>query len=419
MKIHEYQAKEILARYGVPVPQGRAVTSVTQARKAAADLGGRVVVKAQIHAGGRGKGRLVGRPADAPRMFARLEEDPDGTEGALKGSRVGGVRLVDSPDRAASEATKILGKILVTHQTGPQGREVRRLLVEEQSAVTAEYYASVLIDSALGTPVLIASAEGGQAIEEVAARNPKAILRLPIDPVVGFPPYRGRALAKRLGMPHETIFQAGALFAGLYAAFLDTDATMAEINPFVVTQDNRVLALDAKMDFDDNAAFRRPFAEWRDKNEEEPMEIEAEEAGIGSYVKLDGNIGCMVNGAGLAMATMDTIMLAGGEPANFLDIGGVNRVERVVEALRLINKDPDVKAILVNIFGGIARTDVIAEGIVEAHRRFKITSPLIVRLAGSNIEEGRKILADSGIDLIVADDIGTAAAEAAAAAAAA
>ena len=411
MKIHEYQAKEILAQHGVPVPKGFAVTTVEQAQQAAEDLGSKVVVKAQIHAGGRGKGRLVAKPSQTAGMYAKLESDPAANEGHVKGSPVGGVRLVNTPLQAATEAN------LVSHQTGPQGRQVDRLLVEEQSAVKDEYYASVLIDNALGTPVMIASAEGGQAIEEVAENNPDAIIRVPIDPTQGFPPFRGRQLAKQLGIPHEAILQTGRLFAGLYGAFIATDALLVEINPFVVTQDNRVLALDAKVSLDDNAAFRQSYQDWRDLNEEDPIEIKAEEAGIGSYIKLDGNIGCMVNGAGLAMATMDTIMLSGGEPANFLDIGTANRVGLVVDALHIITLDPAVKAILVNIFGGMARADIIAEGIVQAHRKFRIKAPIVVRLAGSNIEEGRKILDDSGIDLIQADNLGIAAEKVVAAAA--
>ena len=409
MKIHEYQAKDILATHGVPVPRGVAVTTAREAKRAANDLGGKVVVKAQIHAGGRGKGRLVAKQAQTAAMYAKLEASPATMEGAVKGSRVGGVRLVDSADRAQAEAKKILGNFLVTHQTGPAGKKVQRLLIEEQFAIADEYYAAVLIDGALGTPVMIVSREGGQAIEEVAARDPKAILRVPIDPNEGFPAYRGRQLAKQLKMPHATIFQAGALFAGLYRAFLASDASMAEINPFVVTADNRVLAVDAKVTIDDNAAFRQPVATLRDKSEEEPMEIMAEEAGIGSYIKLDGNIGCMVNGAGLAMATMDTIKLAGGEPANFLDIGTVNRVELVVEATHIINLDPNVKAILVNIFGGMARVDVVAEGLVAAIKKYRIKHPIIARLNGSNVEEGRRIIEASGLDFILADDLGEAA----------
>ena len=416
MKIHEYQAKAILAANGVPVPRGVAVTTVEEAGAAAADLGGKVVVKAQIHAGGRGKGRLIATQGRTAAMYKRLEADPASTEGAVKGRRVGGVRLADSAAQAQAEAAKMLGKFLVTHQTGPEGKQVQRLLIEEQSAIADEYYAAVLIDSALGTPVLIVSTEGGQAIEEVAARTPEAIIRVPIDPEPGFPPYRGRQLAKQLGMPKAVILQAGNLFAGLYKAFLATDASLAEINPFVVTEQNRVIAVDAKVSIDDNAAFRQPLASLRDKSEENAMEIMAEEAGIGSYIKLDGNIGCMVNGAGLAMATMDTIMLAGGEPANFLDIGTVNRVQLVVDALHIINLDPDVRAILVNIFGGMARVDIVAEGLVVAVNQYGITHPIVARLNGSNVEEGRRIIAASGLEFLLADDLGAAARTAVAAA---
>ncbi len=416
MKIHEYQAKAILAGQGVPVPRGEAVSTARAARRAAKELGGKVVVKAQIHAGGRGKGRLVGSQAKTAAMFRKLESSPGQTEGSVRGARAGGVRLAGSPQRAESEAKKILGKFLVTHQTGAEGRKVQRLLIEEQFAVADEYYAAVLIDNALGAPVMIASSEGGQAIEEVAARDPTAIVRVPIDPAAGFPAYRGRQLAKRLGIPHAAIFQAGTLFAGLYRAFIASDASMAEINPFVVTTDNRLLAVDAKLNIDDNAAFRQPLQELRDKGEEDAMEIMAEAAGIGSYVKLDGNIGCMVNGAGLAMATMDTIMLAGGEPANFLDIGTVNRVELVLEALHIINLDKDVRAVLVNIFGGMARVDVVAEGLVRAIKKYHIKHPVVVRLNGSNVEEGREILAGSGLDFLVAEDLGEAARKAVAAA---
>ena len=409
MKIHEYQAKEILAAHGVPVPRGTAITTAREAKRAAAELGGKVVVKAQIHAGGRGKGRLVASAAKTAAMYHRLESSPAETEGAVKGSRVGGVRLVNSADRAQVEAKKILGKYLVTHQTGPEGKKVQRLLIEEQFAIADEYYAAVLVDSTLGTPVMIVSSEGGQAIEEVAAHNPKAIIRVPIDPRVGFPAYRGRQLAKQLKMPQAVILRAGNLFAGLYRAFIATDASLAEINPFVITTDNRVLAVDAKLSIDDNAAFRQPVAALRDKSEEDPMEIMAEEAGIGSYIKLDGNIGCMVNGAGLAMATMDTIMLAGGEPANFLDIGTVNQVELVVQAVHIINLDPNVRAILVNIFGGMARVDVVAEGLVTAVKRYHVKHPIVARLNGSNVEEGRRILEASGLEFILAGDLGEAA----------
>ncbi len=410
MKIHEYQAKELLADHGVPVPRGRMVTKIGDVKSAAADLGGKVVVKAQIHAGGRGKGRLVdGQPGTAS-MYRKIESAPRKNEGAVKGGRVGGVRLANSPDRALAEARKILGKFLVTHQTGPEGKKVQRLLIEEQLSIADEYYAAVLIDSALGQPVLIVSTEGGQAIEEVAAKNPKAIVRLPIDPGEGLPPYKAREFAKRtMKMPHETILQAGALFSGLYDAFLESDATMVEVNPFVVTNANRVLAADAKVTFDDSASFRQPHAALRDKSEEDAMDIIAEEAGIGSYIKLDGNIGCMVNGAGLAMATLDTITQAGGAPANFLDIGTVNQVERVVDALRIINMDKDVSAILVNIFGGMARVDIVAEGVIQGVRQLRIKHPVVLRLNGSNLEEGLKLLDESGMEFITADDLGSAA----------
>ena len=418
MKIHEYQAKELLAQHGVPVPRGRMVTRIGDVKAAAAALGGKVVVKAQIHAGGRGKGRLVDDAAKTAAMYRRIESNPRKNEGAVKGGRVGGVRLANSPQRATAEARKILGSYLVTHQTGPEGKKVQRLLIEEQLDIANEYYAAVLVDGALGQPVLIVSSEGGQAIEEVAARNPKAIVRLPIDPEEGLPPYKARAFAKLvLKMPHATILQAGALFSGLYNAFVDTDATMTEINPFVITAQNRVIAADAKVTLDDNADFRQPYETLRDKSEEDAMDIIAEESGIGSYIKLDGNIGCMVNGAGLAMATLDTIVQSGGSPANFLDIGTVNQVERVVEALRIINMDKDVEAILVNIFGGMARVDIIAEGVILGVKQLRLKQPIVLRLNGSNLEEGLALLDASGMEFITADDLGQAAHKAVAAAA--
>jgi len=418
MKIHEYQAKEILAQYGVPVPRGSMVTRIGDVRSAATALGGKVVVKAQIHAGGRGKGRLVDDADKTAAMYRRLESNPRKNEGAVKGGRVGGVRLANSPQRATAEARKILGRYLVTHQTGPEGKKVQRLLIEEQLAIADEYYAAILIDAALGQAVLIVSSEGGQAIEEVAAKNPKAIVRLPIDPEEGLPPYKARAFAKQvLKMPHATILQAGALFSGLYKAFVETDATMIEINPFVITAQNRIIAADAKVTFDDNADFRQPHQALRDKSEEDAMDIIAEESGIGSYIKLEGNIGCMVNGAGLAMATLDTIVQSGGAPANFLDIGTVNQVERVVEALRIINMDKDVKAILVNIFGGMARVDIIAEGVILGVKQLRLKQPIVLRLNGSNLEEGLALLDASGMEFITADDLGQAARKAVAAAA--
>ena len=418
MKIHEYQAKELLARYGVPVPRGSMVTRISDVKASATALGGKVVVKAQIHAGGRGKGRLVTHAAKTAAMYRRIESNPRKNEGAVRGARVGGVRLANSPQRAADEARKILGNYLVTHQTGPEGKKVQRLLIEEQLAIADEYYAAVLIDGALGQPVLIVSSEGGQAIEEVAAKNPKAIARLPIAPEQGLPPYTARAFAKQvLKMPRATILQAGALFSGLYTAFAESDATMTEINPFVITAQNRVIAADAKVTFDDNADFRQPYQALRDKSEEDAMDIVAEESGIGSYIKLDGNIGCMVNGAGLAMATLDTIVQSGGSPANFLDIGTVNQVERVVEALRIINMDKDVEAILVNIFGGMARVDIIAEGVILGVKQLRLKQPVVLRLNGSNLKEGLALLDASGMDFITADDLGQAARKAVAAAA--
>ncbi len=418
MKIHEYQAKELLARYGVPVPRGSMVTRISDVKASATALGGKVVVKAQIHAGGRGKGRLVNHAAKTAAMYRRIESNPRKNEGAVRGARVGGVRLANSPQRAADEARKILGNYLVTHQTGPEGKKVQRLLIEEQLAIADEYYAAVLIDGALGQPVLIVSSEGGQAIEEVAAKNPKASARLPIDPEQGLPPYKARAFAKQvLKMPRATILQAGALFSGLYTAFAESDATMTEINPFVITAQNRVIAADAKVTFDDTADFRQPYQALRDKSEEDAMDIVAEESGIGSYIKLDGNIGCMVNGAGLAMATLDTIVQSGGSPANFLDIGTVNQVERVVEALRIINMDKDVEAILVNIFGGMARVDIIAEGVILGVKQLRLKQPVVLRLNGSNLKEGLALLDASGMEFITADDLGQAARKAVAAAA--
>ena len=416
MKIHEFQAKAILAQHGVPVPAGRHITKISEVKKAAEGLGGKVVVKAQIHAGGRGKGRVVGKANQTAAMHAKLEKDPRGTEGGVRGARVGGVRLAETPAQAVSEARKILGKFLVTHQTGPDGKKVQNLLIEQQFGIAQEFYAAILIDGALAQPILIVSSEGGQAIEEVAARNPRAITRIPLDPAEGLPAFKGRQLAKQLKLPSGAVRPAGDLFHGLYEAFLATDATLVEVNPWVITHDGAVLAVDAKINLDDNADFRQPFATLRDKAEEDPMEIVAEEAGVGSYIKLDGNIGCMVNGAGLAMATLDTIIQAGGQPANFLDIGTVNRVDRVVDAIRIINMDKDVRAILVNIFGGMARVDIVAEGVVQAFKKYRIKHPVVLRLNGSNVEEGRKIIAASGLAVIVADDLGAAARKAVAAA---
>jgi succinyl-CoA synthetase beta subunit len=378
MKIHEYQGKQILDEFGVPVPKGRTATTPEQAKHICGELGGTCVVKAQIHAGGRGKG--------------------------------GGVKLANSPDEAAQVASQILGMQLVTHQTGPEGQKVKTVLVEEQMPIDRELYLAVLIDGAAGRPVMMASAAGGMEIEEVAAKTPEAIHRVSIDPVTGFQPHLARELCFALGLEGDAMKQATKLMAGLYDAFIAKDASLAEINPLVTTKDGRVLALDAKMNFDDNALFRhKDIEELRDKDEEDPAEVEAQEKGINNFIKLDGNIGCLVNGAGLAMATMDTIKLAGGEPANFLDIATANDVNKVVDALMIIARDPDVKAILVNIFGGMARVDVIADGIIQAQRRMEKTIPVVARLAGTNVEEGVRMINESGLPVIRAEDLGDAA----------
>jgi succinyl-CoA synthetase beta subunit len=378
MKIHEYQAKEILAKHGVPVPRGRVARSAEEARTIAAELGGKAVVKAQIHAGGRGKG--------------------------------GGVKLAASPEEAARLFEQIHGMQLVTHQTGPQGQRVKTVLIEEQMPIERELYVAVLIDGAAGRPIMMASAAGGMEIEEVAARTPEAIHRVAIDPVTGFLGHHARELCFALGLTGDLLKAGVQLMSGLYGAFTSTDASLAEINPLVVTKDGRVLALDAKMNFDDNALFRHPEIEaLRDRDEEDPSEVEAAEKGIANFIKLDGNIGCLVNGAGLAMATMDSIKFAGGEPANFRDIATANDVQRVVDALLIIARDPNVKAILVNIFGGMARVDIIAEGIIQAQRQMVRTIPVVARLAGTNVEEGERLIRESGLPVIRADDLGDAA----------
>ena len=408
MNIHEYQAKQLFRAHGVPVPKGGAAESEDDVRRLVSELGDRVIVKAQVHAGGRGKGRVVAEDGRAA-MYEALESDPSSTEGQVVGGRRGGVRLVEGVDAALTEYRALAGNYLVTHQTGAGGAPISTVLIEEPSAIAQEFYAAVVIDGMLGKPVVVASTEGGQSIEEVAESNPEAILREVVDPVEGFPAFRGRLLAKRLGLPSGAIRPTGALLEGLYRSFKAADATLAEINPFVLTEDGAIVAVDAKLNLDDNAAFRHDTESLRDRSQENPTEIEAEESGIGSYIKLDGDIGCMVNGAGLAMATMDTIVQQGGEPANFLDIGTVNRKERVIEALRIIHRDPDVKAILINIFGGLARVDIVAEGVVDAVEQLQIEQPMVVRLNGSNVEEGRRVLLDSGITVQTADDLGDAA----------
>jgi succinyl-CoA synthetase beta subunit len=379
MKVHEYQAKELLAKYGVPVPRGRVAQTPDEAEAIARELGVAVAVKAQIHAGGRGKG--------------------------------GGIKLADSPARAREVAAQIIGMNLVTHQTGPEGQFVKRVLVEEQLQVKRELYLGVVIDNSIGLPLVMASADGGVEIEEVAAKTPERIHKTPVDPTVGFQPFQGRELAIEIGLEGEMMRPAGSLIAGLYRCFAENDCSLAEVNPLVVTGDGRLLAADAKLNFDDNALYRhKEIAELRDIEEEDPLEVRAQESGIGNYVKLTGNIGCVVNGAGLAMATMDAIKLAGGEPANFLDIGTVNDTGRVVSSFRILSEDPNVRAILINIFGGMARVDIIAEGIIQAHREMEIGVPVVARLVGTNVEEGERLLAESGLtSLIRAADLGEAA----------
>jgi succinyl-CoA synthetase beta subunit len=409
VKIHEYQAKEILAKQGVAVPKGRVAATPAEARAIAQQLGGKVVVKAQIHAGGRGKGRLVGA-AETASMYEKLRRDPANNAGQVKGDRVGGVRLASTAEEAEREAANILGKHLVSIQTGPEGKLVKHVLVEEQSAVAKEYYLAIIIDGQQGCPLIMASTEGGQEIEVVAHNNPGAIVRVPVNPVTGFEPYIARQLAARLGLKDDQAAQFGKLVEGLYNAFVASDASLAEINPLVVTEEGRVLALDAKLNVDDNALFRHKEIEaLRDKDEEDPLEVLAGELGVANFIKLDGNIGCVVNGAGLAMATMDTIKLAGGEPANFLDIGTVNDPQRVVNALKVIIEDPSVKAILVNIFGGMARVDIIAQGVIDAHKQINVRVPVVMRLVGTNLAEGEKLIQESGLPVIRASGLAEAA----------
>ena len=371
MKLHEYQAKELLARYGVPTPEGRVARTADEAAEAAEALGGKVVVKAQVHAGGRGK--------------------------------AGGIKLANSADEARAAAEELLGTRLVTIQS-PGGQPIDAVLVEEQVDVARELYLGAVIDNSAGMPVMIASAAGGMEIEEVAESHPEQIHRQAIDPAAGFQGYQARALAFATGLDGDLNRPAVALISALARAFAENDGSLAEINPLVVTGDGRLLAVDAKFSIDDDAEFRhRDLVELRDRAQEDAMEVEADEAGIQNYIKLEGDIGCMVNGAGLAMATMDAIKFEGGEPANFLDIGTANDPEAIVAALRIIGADPDVKAVFVNIFGGLARTDVIAEGVVQARNQGLIPQPTVIRLAGTNVDAGNRILDESGIDLIRAD----------------
>ena len=378
MNIHEHQAKALLAGFGVPVPRGEAAFTVDEAVTAAEALGGPVwVVKAQIHAGGRGK--------------------------------AGGVKVVSSLDDVRQTADTILGKTLVTHQTGPQGREVKRLYIEEGCDIGAELYLSLLVDRGSSRVTIIASSEGGMDIEEVAASQPEKILSVDIDPATGLQPHHCRRLANVMGISGATAKQLPKFLAGLVDAFTTLDASLVEINPLVVTGSGDLLALDAKMSFDDNALYRHAdVMELRDLAEEDPAEVRASEFDL-NYIKLDGNIGCMVNGAGLAMATMDIIQLRGGTPANFLDVGGNATTERVTEAFKIILSDASVKGILVNIFGGIMRCDIIAEGVVTAARTLGLDKPLVVRLEGTNVEEGKRIMAESGLAIIPADNLADAA----------
>ncbi|WP_022728557.1 ADP-forming succinate--CoA ligase subunit beta [Fodinicurvata sediminis] len=387
MNIHEYQAKSLLAKFGVAVPKGQVAYTPAEAEKAADELGGPVwVVKSQIHAGGRGAGRF--------------KEDPDGK---------GGVRVVKSRDEVRENAEQMLGATLVTKQTGSEGKEVKRLYIEEGCDIARELYLSMLLDRATSRVTIVASTEGGMEIEEVAAENPEKIFKEAIDPAIGFMPYQGRKIAFALGLEGKQIGAAVKFLGAMYKAFTDLDASLLEINPLVVTGEGGVLALDAKMNFDDNALFRhKDVAELRDEDEEDPMEIEASQHEL-NYIKLDGNIGCMVNGAGLAMATMDIIKLYGGDPANFLDVGGGATKERVTAAFKIILSDPNVEGILVNIFGGIMRCDVIAEGVVAAAREVSLHVPLVVRLEGTNVELGKKILEESGLPIVSADDLADAA----------
>jgi len=417
VKLHEYQARDLLARHGVAVTAGRVAHTPAEARAIAQELGGKVVVKAQVHAGGRGKGRLVGESETAA-MFQKLITDPANSAGQVKGDRVGGVRLADTPAEAEAAAAAILGKHLVSIQTGPEGKLVKNVLVAEQTDIAKEYYISILVDGTVGGHLIIASAEGGQEIEAVAAHNPGAIVRMAVNPAAGWEPYIGRTLSARLGLTGDQADQFVRLAEGLYRTALATDASLVEINPLVVTARGDVKAVDAKLTIDDNALFRQKDLEaLRDKDEEDPLEVMAQEMGVANFIKLEGNIGCVVNGAGLAMATMDTIKLAGGEPANFLDIGTVNDPQRVVSALKVILEDPSVKAILVNIFGGMARVDIIAQGVIDAHRQMKIDVPVVMRLVGTNLAEGEKLVAESGLPLIRAEGLAEAARKAVEAAA--
>jgi succinyl-CoA synthetase beta subunit len=388
MKIHEYQAKDILAKYGVPVPRGEVANTLDEAVEIGKRLfaGGAtgVVVKAQIHAGGRGKG--------------------------------GGVKVAKNIDQAEEYAKNILGMQLITHQTGPQGQKVQRLLVEETAAIDRELYLGIVLDRAAAKLVFMASKAGGMEIEEVAAKDPDAIVKAYIDPAIGFQAYQARKLAFALGLKPTQINDAVKFMQGLYKAFIETDSSLLEINPFITTKDDKLFALDCKINFDDNAIFRhKGLKELRDIAEEDPLEVEASKFAL-NYIKLDGNIACMVNGAGLAMATMDIIQYAGGSPANFLDVGGGANQQQIEQAFAILLSDPNVKAIFINIFGGILRVDVLANGVVQAAKNLAVKVPIVLRLEGTNVEEGRKILKDSGLNFIVGETMQDAAGKVVAAA---
>ncbi|MFL6597572.1 MAG: ADP-forming succinate--CoA ligase subunit beta [Chthoniobacterales bacterium] len=385
MNIHEYQAKELLQKFDVATTRGRVATTFDEAEQIARELGDiDIVVKAQIHAGGRGKGNFNNK---------------------FKG----GVHVRKTPDEVRDVAAKMLGQILVTHQTGPAGRLVNKVLVAESADIARETYFAVLLDRATAAPVIVASTEGGVEIEAVAAKSPEKIIREPIDPLAGLQPYQARKLASQLGFESSQLKNASKLFDGLYRTFIAYDCSMVEVNPLVVTNKGEVLALDAKFNFDDNALYRHPeIAAMRDIAEEDPREVEASKHGL-NYIGLNGNIACLVNGAGLAMATMDIIKFYGGEPANFLDVGGGATEEQVTEAFEILIADKKVKAILVNIFGGIMKCDVIAQGIIDAAKTVKLSVPLVVRLEGTNVEQGKQLLKESGLALIAADDLADAA----------
>ena len=392
MNIHEYQAKELLEKFGVATTRGKVASTPEEAEQIAAGLGvTEIVVKAQIHAGGRGKGTF--------------------TNGFK-----GGVQICKSPAEAREVAAKMLGQTLVTHQTGPSGRVVNKVLIAESATIAREIYFAILLDRATAAPLIVASTEGGVEIETVAEKSPEKIIREPIDPLAGFQPFQARKLAKELNFEAAQMKNASKLFDGLFRTFIGLDCSMVEVNPLVVTTKGDVLALDAKFNFDDNALYRHPeVAAMRDVAEEDPREVEASKHGL-NYIGLDGNIACLVNGAGLAMATMDIIKFYGGNPANFLDVGGSATEEQVTEAFKILVSDQNVQAILVNIFGGIMRCDVIAQGIINAVKTVKLPVPLVVRLEGTNVEAGKKLIADSGLPVITADDLGDAAQKAVAAA---